>query len=267
MAWSPQWPAGLDSYGSFPGQPFTDGSEYILAAYADSWVLAIANLEAYIGYGSGAQDPVYSPVFGQNFGTIAARLVNVETVANTASQATAAVIPVGGIIEWANDSEPPENYLYLHGQTVTNGATIYPTLASVYPGWVSGNNLIMPDTRNRVTIGAGSTYSSGQTAGSANVTLAADNIPALTASLNISDPGHYHTPGEGPTFVEGSTTAINWFLSSSEGSAGSYVVNNQETTSTSTTGISGSVTVGTGSPDAISTLQPSIAFHKVVRAA
>ena len=98
-------------------------------------------------------------------------------MANSAGSSVSAVIPIGGIIEWANDSSPPANYLYLHGQTVSGGASTYPTLAALYPGWVSGSNLVMPDSRGRISIGAGGSYSSNQTGGAASITLNAFNIP------------------------------------------------------------------------------------------
>jgi len=74
------WPANYSA--SFPGQPYTDNTEYVLAAYATSWVQAIQDLQAGIGYGSGASDanPVYSVAFNATYQTVTARIVAIESI-------------------------------------------------------------------------------------------------------------------------------------------------------------------------------------------
>lgn len=48
-----------------------------------------------------------------------------------------------------------------------------------------------PDLRDQFIIGAGKTYTVGQTGGNASITLSTDNLPAHTHA--VSDPGHTHT--------------------------------------------------------------------------
>jgi len=75
------YPTSLDT--SFPGYPYADNVQYVEAAYADAWVLAIQAVEKAIGAGSGtsANNPLYSTVFAESFSTITARIANAELVA------------------------------------------------------------------------------------------------------------------------------------------------------------------------------------------
>lgn len=72
------WPAAFD--GSFPGYPYKDNLEFVLGAYANSWVQAIQALETGIGYGSGSvpANPLYSQALNQNYSTITARIAFLE---------------------------------------------------------------------------------------------------------------------------------------------------------------------------------------------
>lgn len=75
------WPASYDA--SFPGYPYVDDVEYVLATYANSWVAAIQSLEQGIGSGSGpsANNPLYSVQYNKYYSTITARIAAIETVA------------------------------------------------------------------------------------------------------------------------------------------------------------------------------------------
>lgn len=106
------------------------------------------------------------------------------------------LVPVGTIISggWAN--EPP-NYKFLNGQTITDGATLHPSIASQYPSWVSGNDLILPDMNGAYLLGASST--TGAITGSMSLTIGANNLPVHThantfaVSSQSTDHVHYLT--------------------------------------------------------------------------
>ena len=53
-------------------------------------------------------------------------------------------INIVGSISGFFRTTPPSGYLALNGQTITNGATLYPILASVQPTWVSGADHYSP---------------------------------------------------------------------------------------------------------------------------
>lgn len=56
------WPAAYDA--TFPGWPYQDNTEYVLAAYANSWVSALQQIETGLGSGTGtAVSTTSSPSF------------------------------------------------------------------------------------------------------------------------------------------------------------------------------------------------------------
>lgn len=92
--------------------------------------------------------------------------------------------PVGTIIMggWGT---APRGYLLLDGSLITNGATFYRDLATVYPSWVSGANLQLPDMTGAVPLGGSPT---GVVAGSMSVMLTAANLADHTHGID-----HQHT--------------------------------------------------------------------------
>jgi len=176
--------------------------------------------------------------------------------------------PVGAEIMWSSDTLPTEGtWLFEHGQTVSEGA--YPALAAVYPSWVSGGNIILPDSRNRFSIGAGSGGvggpAVGATGGAATATLTTGMIPHFSVGVSISDPGHFHAAQPGFDVVVQTTSSMNL----ETGGSGTQVSSNvgDPNTDTKATGISGTVTFGSSSPTGVPTVPPYNARHIIVRAA
>lgn len=107
--------------------------------------------------------------------------------------------PTGTIIMggWA---VAPSGYLLLNGATVVGGVATYATLASMYPSWVSGGNLVLPDTLGVVPLGGATP---GVVSGSMTHVLAANNLPVhqhvvpghnhLMSNHNHVVPNHQHT--------------------------------------------------------------------------
>lgn len=50
---------------------------------------------------------------------------------------------------------PPAGWLAMEGQTVAGGVALYPTLAALYPGFVVGADLVLPDFRGQFLRGQG----------------------------------------------------------------------------------------------------------------
>lgn len=192
-------------------------------------------------------------------------------------------VPIGAIIDWPTDAIPT-NYLALHGQTVTNGASTYPGLASTWPALVSGSDLVMPDTRDKFILGAGGASAPMATGGNPTITLTTADIPQfLNVAVSISDPGHNHPvtvndPGHthsvapnqfvitsatgGIAFVNTGPNLITYDPATNTAATGITA-----STTAEPTGITGTVTIGSASPTAIDIHPPFIAFHKIVRAA
>jgi microcystin-dependent protein len=184
--------------------------------------------------------------------------------------------PVGAFIMWGT-AAIPAGWLALNGQTVTGGATTYPALAALYPAWVSGTNLIVPDYRNRFPVGGGNQYAVGSTGGAASATLTTAQIPqfanvgvSFSGSTSIESAPHNHNfpstniltdvaPGGGGSgLAAGNTvTGIVGLISSSEN------VNHNH----SMAGVSGTVTFGNASPAAVPTLPPCFGVNFIIKAA
>lgn len=84
---------------------------------------------------------------------------------------------------WTTD---PSGYLILNGRNLSGGATTYSALAAMFPNWVSGTNLILPDAAGSVPMGAASGI--GVVSGSNQHTLSIANMP----SHQHSGPSHAH---------------------------------------------------------------------------
>ena len=154
-------------------------------------------------------------------------------IASTAfvTTAVAAAFPSGGIIIWSGSS------------------------ASIPSGWVlcNGSNST-PDLRDRFVVGAGSTYSVGGTGGSANAITVSHTH---TATSTVTDPGHTHnvlnTRGGNP---DGGAPYI----------AGATISNQNDPTSSATTGITVGTTVASaGSSGTNANLPPYYALCYIMK--
>ena len=96
--------------------------------------------------------------------------------------------PIGTFIMggWAAE---PTNYKFLNGQTLTGGVASYPTIATLFPSWVSGGNLILPNAMGGA-VPLGST-SAGIVSGSMDKTISTAQMPLHTHS----GPNHQHGLG------------------------------------------------------------------------
>jgi hypothetical protein len=182
-----------------------------------------------------------------------------------------------GVIEMWGTAPIPATWLALNGQTVTGGATNFPALAALYPAWVSGTNLILPDYRNRFAVGGGNQYAVGSTGGAANTTLATTQIPQF-ANVGVSFSGSTSVEGAPHNHSFPSTNILTGVAAGSGGSglaAGNTVqgitglitssenVNHQHSMS----GVGGTVTFGNASPAAVPTLPPYFGVNFIIKAA
>jgi hypothetical protein len=206
-----------------------------------------------------------------------------------------APLPIGGIIMWGSDTLPSSAYnmtfLFLHGQTVIGGSGQYFALATLYPSWVSGGNLILPDTRKMFIQGAdiaGGGANVFATGGTANITLTTAMIPQFASvpltmsnpshnhTINISDPSHFHAAQPGFAVVVQTSSSQN-LQAAGTGTQVSSNIGNPNTDSkatnvtatavATTTAISGTVTFGSASPTPVPNVPPFLNLHYIVRAA
>lgn len=158
---------------------------------------------------------------------------------------------VGMAMEWLVEATIPNDCLLLNGQQVL--ASEYSELAAVFPSWVIGSNIKLPDFRGYFLRGYG-TNTDGTTSGT-GAFLAKQADAFGSHSHGVTDPGHVHAIGPTPN---GTGTAF----ATTAGSGGIWNGNgvNAPGILSNTTGISIS---NTGSTE---TRPKNIAVHYIIKA-
>ena len=136
------------------------------------------------------------------------------------------------------------------------------SIGAIPSGWVlcDGTNGA-PDLRNSFILGAGNTYSVGQTGGSSSITIGQTNLPnvnfSATSISTVNDPGHTHTINLASNPAGGSSVPTGY-----ANPVASSIINSAFTgitVSTSTTVNSG------GSGTALSSLPPYYALAYIMK--
>ena len=160
----------------------------------------------------------------------------------TSIPATSPAVPSGCILIWSGSvGSIPSGFVICDG---TNGT---------------------PDLRNSFVLGAGNTYSVGQTGGATTATLTQSNLPNVnfnaTSTSTVTDPGHVHTP-----YVSGTTFVANG--GSTGGTGPNSNASLASTTASAVTGITVATTTTVasgGSSTAFSILPPYYALAYVMK--
>lgn len=134
-------------------------------------------------YGGASQIPVV--VVDQQGRLTSAANVSVTV---TATQITGLT---GEIKMWPTVTAPT-GYLICNGAAVsrTTYATLFGIIGTTFGPGDTTSTFNLPDFRDRMPIGAGTTYSANTSGGSADAVVVSHTH---SASTSISDPGHFHT--------------------------------------------------------------------------
>ena len=154
-------------------------------------------------------------------------------------------VPIGASLEW-NGSSDPTNFMIEDGRAIsrTTYSVLYGILGTTFGVGDGSTTFNIPNSINRVSVGAGGLYSIGGTGGSKDAI-----VPAHTHSIN--DPGHTH--------FSGNYTHTNQYTGNGGGSSlnGSAIY-----TGSSATGITVN---STGSSATDANMMPYIAKRKIIR--
>jgi microcystin-dependent protein len=105
--------------------------------------------------------------------------------------------PIGTIVDYIG-TNAPTSWTVLDGSTITNGAILYPNLWAILPAsFKSGNDIVKPDTRGRVTVHQSSAGTLagvvGSTGGLERVTLDSTEMPVHAHTITHDHPmAHDH---------------------------------------------------------------------------
>jgi len=146
-------------------------------------------------------------------------------------------LPAGVIMDYAGSSVP-SGWLLCNGASVSSATypALYAAIGHTYGG--SGSSFNLPDARNKMVIGAGSSYGLGNTGGSSTSSLSISNMPSHNHSVNINH-GHSFNQGShhhsisglshshamsGGTHAHGADSATNYGSFWGNGTGHTYVV-------------------------------------------
>lgn len=95
--------------------------------------------------------------------------------------------PVGALLSYAG-SAAPVGWLLCDGAAVSRAtyAALFAVLGTTYGAGDGSTTFNVPDLRNRVAVGSGSTYTRAQTGGAATVTLSSASLPSHSHSFSDS---------------------------------------------------------------------------------
>jgi microcystin-dependent protein len=127
----------------------------------------------------------------------------------TTAFATAAISPfTGSMLMWPT-ATPPSGFLLCNGQTASRAtyAALFAIVGTLFGVGDGSTTFTLPDYRDRMPVGAGTTYVANSLGGSKDATL-----PSHNHTASVTDPGHFHssnaiTLGAGGGLAGGGSTA------------------------------------------------------------
>jgi microcystin-dependent protein len=183
-------------------------------------------------------------------------------------------IPVGGLLPYVGTSAPNSSFALPFGQAIsrTTYATLFSLISTTFGAGDGTTTFNLPDLRGRAIFGldnmggsaasritnsgssiAGTTL--GASGGAEGVTIAQGNLPNVTLTTNITDPGHSHAAATGSFIVSSGAISVG---------PGSPIWGSQANTASATTGITASTPLG-GSGTAVNKMPPAMVLPFILR--
>lgn len=209
-----------------------------------------------MAFGVSTISSAFSRIFTRNYDAADQTVIRDFLVSNLA--------PAGAVQFIIASVTLPSGWLYAEGATVSK--TTYPDLfdAIGYTFGGSGDDFTLPDFRNKLMIGAGTLVALGASAGAAEITITADQLPAH--SHEITDSGHTHTLDATATFNYDSAAAA---FGNATVAAGGVSEGTDNTTiaiaGTAQTALTGIQIAPAGGSDPVSILPPVIGVRPIIK--
>jgi microcystin-dependent protein len=158
----------------------------------------------------GSKADLLNPVFTGTPTAATAAVGTSTTQLATTAFAVLAGTPTASLLMWPT-ATPPAGYLLCNGQTANRAAyaALFAIVGTLFGAGDGSTTFTLPDYRDRMPMGAGTTYSANSLGGSKDATL-----PSHNHSATVSDPSHSHSPAAGSTFVTTSFSGDGSFDSS-----------------------------------------------------
>jgi len=168
--------------------------------------------------------------------------------------------PTGSLMMWATSSAPT-NWLLCNGTAIsrTTYATLFAIIGTTFGSGDGSTTFNVPDYRDRMPIGAGSTYSPNSNGGSASTTLSTVNLPshthAFTTGAMSANSTHSHTYDKVTSFNNAATGATPFL----------YATSSQATSTVDLSHTHSGTTDATGSATAFTNLPPYIGIYFIIK--
>lgn len=188
-------------------------------------------------------------------------------------------VPIGSGMIWFGTSAPNSNFVFPYGQAVsrTTYATLFSIVSTAYGTGDGTTTFNLPDLRGRVTaflddmggtaasrlttIGSGTTL--GASGGAESKTITQGNLPNVTLTTTITDPGHSHSLGtEDGTQAGAASNQSGTTITQPAAAAAQVKLLSQA--KTATTGITASTSLG-GSGTSFNVLPPTLLVNCIMR--
>jgi microcystin-dependent protein len=169
-------------------------------------------------------------------------------------------VPTGSLLMWSLASAPT-GFLLCNGSAVSRStyASLYAVIGTTFGSGDGSTTFNLPDYRNNMPIGAGSTYSAGSTGGSADAIVVSHTH---TATSVVTDPGHFHTSTWNNVNDFNQGGGSNGAEQYPDDTQGTFTVN----TDSKTTGITVATTVASsGSSGTNANLPPYLGIYFIIK--
>lgn len=179
-------------------------------------------------------------------------------VAPNPNDATQTGLPVGAITMWATSTAPAQ-WLICNGSAVSRitYATLFAVLGTTYGAGDGSTTFNLPNASGSTIRGVGGSYTLASTGGADSITLAANQLPNHSHTLN--DPGHFHN-----------TTAAQQSNTGASGLADRLCTQTSIQSDTKTTGITMSDSLKSGGTQvtqvATSIINPYLTLNYIIKA-